>query len=656
MTSLFLAAAWLIASPTDTVGEEPEPTKAESEARAVLDRVAEASKARSALAVEGRLTITYELTRDRQKTRREESSTLALAFARPNRFAFRSYGHTIACDGKKLVGVSMKGERYAEADPPAKLSLATLGEGPLKYGRITMGPPASVTCLLLCLTTEDDPTQALRTLTDGRLSLQPDRVIDGRTTRVVSLKCRSNRLVPAVIPVRDADLRIAIDRATELVARIDASFPAGPADEPAPRSLRAERIVAIAWERRSQRLETPSDKDFEVSPPLGFTKADTLEDFVKFIDVPASLLGPDPGGEESEKAIEEGKKLSEASKFDEAIAQFDRAIKLDPGNEAAYFRRALAYQKKGDHDRAIADYDRAIELSPEYVYALYDRGLAHSSKGNLDRSLADFDRVIALGPDRGDAYLCRGIVQARKGDRDKAVADFDRAIGLMPDDPAAYQGRATIYYGKGDLDRALADYDRVVKLDPANSLGYRNRALLHWAKGDLDRALADCDRAIAASPDTPDGYDYRARINHARGDHDRAIADLDKAILLNPKAHQLYLWRGTYYGEKGEYNRSIEDLDQALRLNSDDPDAYCGRGASHHLMGNYDQAIADYDEALRRKPGDVRALYNRGLAHQAKGEKADAIADYKKVLELATDSSSQERESAERALRELGDM
>ncbi len=64
----------------------------------------------------------------------------------------------------------------------------------------------------------------------------------------------------------------------------------------------------------------------------------------------------------------------------------------------AFVDRGLAHEIKGETDAAIADYDRAIQLDPASVNAFYDRGLAYNVKGDYGRAIADFDRVIQLDP------------------------------------------------------------------------------------------------------------------------------------------------------------------------------------------------------------------------------------------------------------------
>ena len=63
---------------------------------------------------------------------------------------------------------------------------------------------------------------------------------------------------------------------------------------------------------------------------------------------------------------------------------------------APYNNRGLAKEGKSDHDGAIADYNRAIELNPKYAGAYNNRGLAKQAKGDLDGAIADYNRALEL--------------------------------------------------------------------------------------------------------------------------------------------------------------------------------------------------------------------------------------------------------------------
>jgi tetratricopeptide (TPR) repeat protein len=74
-------------------------------------------------------------------------------------------------------------------------------------------------------------------------------------------------------------------------------------------------------------------------------------------------------------------------RYDEALHDFERTLKLTPNDAHAYGLRALVWAKKGDRSRALADFDEAIRLAPqnEELYRSHrDRVLAESSRAPIE--------------------------------------------------------------------------------------------------------------------------------------------------------------------------------------------------------------------------------------------------------------------------------
>jgi tetratricopeptide (TPR) repeat protein len=101
--------------------------------------------------------------------------------------------------------------------------------------------------------------------------------------------------------------------------------------------------------------------------------------------------------------------------------------------DEAYYRRGTILGMKGKLNEAIADFNEAIELNPEYTDVYYNRGAARYTLGKLVSALADFDKAIELDPHYVDAYRGRGVVQRRLNNLDAALADFRIYLELQPD-------------------------------------------------------------------------------------------------------------------------------------------------------------------------------------------------------------------------------
>ena len=82
------------------------------------------------------------------------------------------------------------------------------------------------------------------------------------------------------------------------------------------------------------------------------------------------------------------------------IADYTKAIALNPDDADAYNNRGFAYKQKGAVDRAIADFDKAIALNPKHVKAYNNRGNTYEQKGEVDCAIADFRKALAIDPSR----------------------------------------------------------------------------------------------------------------------------------------------------------------------------------------------------------------------------------------------------------------
>ncbi|MEE1774575.1 tetratricopeptide repeat protein, partial [Streptomyces sp. JV181] len=60
-------------------------------------------------------------------------------------------------------------------------------------------------------------------------------------------------------------------------------------------------------------------------------------------------------------------------RHDEALADFARAVEMDPPYAWAFAGRAAVYEALGRHEEALADYDRALEIDPLYEWAVGSR-------------------------------------------------------------------------------------------------------------------------------------------------------------------------------------------------------------------------------------------------------------------------------------------
>ena len=101
---------------------------------------------------------------------------------------------------------------------------------------------------------------------------------------------------------------------------------------------------------------------------------------------------------------------------------------------ASHLKQGDAYVEQGDFDDAIAEYSKAIQLDAKCAEAFFSRGLVYArDKGQFDKAISDFTETIRLDPKYAEAYGKRGLAYEEKGETAKAQSDFNKAMELVAD-------------------------------------------------------------------------------------------------------------------------------------------------------------------------------------------------------------------------------
>jgi membrane associated rhomboid family serine protease/Flp pilus assembly protein TadD len=195
-------------------------------------------------------------------------------------------------------------------------------------------------------------------------------------------------------------------------------------------------------------------------------------------------------------------------------------------------REALA---KNQYDEALAEFDRAIKLRDSAPVRMI-RGWVFLRLGKLDRGAEDFERAATLDP--GSARPLAGLAQARllQGRASEAWPLYGKALALSPDDVWILEGRAGAFQRAGRLAEALTDLDRSVRLTPQSSSVHNSRAWLLRIMGRLEESLREADQAVTLDPKSPHAIGTRGWTRFQMGDREGALVDCREAVRLRPES------------------------------------------------------------------------------------------------------------------------
>ncbi len=197
------------------------------------------------------------------------------------------------------------------------------------------------------------------------------------------------------------------------------------------------------------------------------------------------------------------------SRFEEAAQAYDRAIAAVTTPEARhwplFYSRGIALEQMKRFDQADADFRRALELNPGQPQVLNYLGYSMVERNiNLDEALGMIKRAVAAEPDSG--YIVDSLAWAlfKLGRYDDAVMPMERASILEPVDPIVTDHLGDVYWSVGRRLEAEFQWHRALSFDPEDELADRIRRKL--AVG-LDAVLIEegapplAERKVGAATD-----------------------------------------------------------------------------------------------------------------------------------------------------------
>ena len=150
---------------------------------------------------------------------------------------------------------------------------------------------------------------------------------------------------------------------------------------------------------------------------------------------PPRLAAPAPVTPQSALTPDEiaGAAALEKDDADGAIAALTRAIDKKSNLLYDYVMRGVAYAKKGQQEQALADFDAAVKTKPDDVDARFRRGGTRFQLKQYDGVIEDMTVVIQADEKNGPAYRMRGFSYNMLDQHVKGDPDNEKACELNKD-------------------------------------------------------------------------------------------------------------------------------------------------------------------------------------------------------------------------------
>jgi tetratricopeptide (TPR) repeat protein/class 3 adenylate cyclase len=301
---------------------------------------------------------------------------------------------------------------------------------------------------------------------------------------------------------------------------------------------------------------------------------------------------------EAQLRVYEQDRRNEPALLASARASCDNAIRLDGKLPTARIALGAVQLRYGQHDEAIADYQLALQLDPTSSEALRGLASAYRAAGKTADAEAIYKRSIARSPEYWGGHNDLGVFYTATGQYAEAERSFRTMISLVPDSYAGYRNLGGILYNMGRVDEAVSMSQKSLELKlTAETLS--NLGTIEYTRGNYPAAARHFEKAVELNP----------------GFH----------LLSGNLADAYQMIPGMRQQEVRAYRQALMLADREIALNP--RDAHLRASAALYLLGLQDhaRALQEVNKALELAPDSVNLLFLAALVNEAAERRADAL-------------------------------
>lgn len=303
-----------------------------------------------------------------------------------------------------------------------------------------------------------------------------------------------------------------------------------------------------------------------------------------------------------EKSFQRGTEEIRREQWEEASADFAKAIALAPGSGPAYFNLGLARLQQGHVEDALTALNRAMVLSPKLRGVNLFLGIALYRKNDFKSAAAALQREIRLDQRNAQAYMWLGVVELAAGEAEAATAALDEAAKIEP-------GNVDILYHRGRAHMLVSkdSYERMYRSDPQS---WRVHQALAQSFVEADRfadAAIECQIALNLRPNEPGLHEELADIYWKQNQLDKAESAFQDELKIDSESLSSMYKLAVVSLERSKPEATVSLLNALLSRAPRYPDAQYQLGRAEAQLGQVNAAITSFKAAVDEGQGDSEA-------------------------------------------------
>lgn len=311
-----------------------------------------------------------------------------------------------------------------------------------------------------------------------------------------------------------------------------------------------------------------------------------------------------PENQAAQEAYIDGVKAKMLEDYDEALKQFQKALKLDPLNHAAMYELAFLYFRAGDFDQALKNIKEAVRLDASNKWYALLHAEVLSYKGQYLEAAGVYEKLLKQNPDEIEMYFDWAFMLVKAEKFEEAIKVYDLYESRFGLDEEVISQKQRLYVRLGKIDKAAAEVRKLINDSPTEPRYYKMLADLYEANNMKDKAAKVYEELLQVDKDNPNAMLYLADMYRIKGQDDLAMEYLKKAfsnpqLSIDAKVRILFPYLQQLMSGQQEKKEEAFMLAQLLI------ETHPGEAKAHAIYGDMlyqdkqlEDALAQYEQAL----------------------------------------------------------
>ena len=283
----------------------------------------------------------------------------------------------------------------------------------------------------------------------------------------------------------------------------------------------------------------------------------------------------------------------------QATTLLNQASKKIPASPAVRIAMGEVFYATKKLDQALENFEEALRLDPNLNSALFQIANVLTDQGKLEEARERYLALQKKDQNYPDLSLKLGALNVLLKDYKQAALEYDQALTMEAPADTIRLEAASAYLLAGQPDKAIAQGTLVINSSPMLT---RARALVaegHLAQGKLDVALTEIKQTIGRE-NRPEYNVLQGKIQQAQGRVADALASYSAALAMDPKLIEVKMARGILLVKSGAVKDGLKELQQVVAARPEQPEIHLYMGDAQADLGQEAKAILAYLTAIKK--------------------------------------------------------